>query len=133
VKNAGGRRGSGRNGKVGSDGGGLRKAARRGSNKAFVIENGSDWLDVQHHAGKCWAWVITGRIHENFFGNTCDRPGCYERFQPTRRSPLQRFCSHECRRALERVLDRERRWRERGQDRIVGARNFTARSASLRL
>jgi hypothetical protein len=30
-------------------------------------------------------------------------------------------------------LDRERRWRERGRDRIERARNFTARSASLRL
>jgi hypothetical protein len=28
-----------------------------------------------------------------------------------RRSPLQRFCSHTCRRALERVRERERRWK----------------------
>src|SRR6266487_327772 len=34
-------------------------------------------------------------------------------FLRSRRSPLQRFCSHACRRALERVLERERRWRER--------------------
>ena len=57
-----------------------------------------------------------------FFGNTCDRPGCYERFERTRRSPLQRFCSHECRRALERVLERERRWRKRGQARLAEAK-----------
>jgi hypothetical protein len=52
-------------------------------------------------------------ITTNFFSCSCDRPGCYEVFQRTRRSPLQRFCSHACRRALDRVLERERRWRER--------------------
>jgi hypothetical protein len=67
------------------------------------------------------------------FGVTCDRPGCYERFQPTRRSPLQRFCSHECRRALERVLERERRWKKRGPGRIVIASRLAARSAARRL
>ena len=48
-----------------------------------------------------------------FFSCCCDRPGCYEEFDRTRRSPLQRFCSHACRHALVRVLERERRWRER--------------------
>jgi predicted nucleic acid-binding Zn ribbon protein len=61
-----------------------------------------------------------------FFVNTCDRPGCYERFERTRRSPLQRFCSHDCRRALERVLERERRWKKRGQARIAGAKSLAA-------
>ena len=49
---------------------------------------------------------------EHFFEHTCDRPGCYERFAQQRRSPLQRFCSHACRRALERVRERERRWKQ---------------------
>jgi hypothetical protein len=47
-----------------------------------------------------------------FFDYSCDRPGCYEKFLRTSRSPRQRFCSKECRRALERVWERERRWRE---------------------
>src|SRR5437899_7193712 len=68
-------------------------------------------------AEKWRAWVITSGIPGNFFGDTCDRPGCYENFERSRRSPLQRFCSHNCRRALERVLERERRWRQRGQAR----------------
>jgi hypothetical protein len=42
---------------------------------------------------------------------SCDRPGCYETFAVTRRSPMQRFCSCSCRLALRRVLLRERRWR----------------------
>jgi hypothetical protein len=52
-------------------------------------------------------------IPTNFFSCSCDRPGCYEEFDRTQRSPLQRFCSHACRQALERVLERERRWRQR--------------------
>ena len=55
-------------------------------------------------------------IARKIFCRSCDRPGCYEEFQWSRRSPLQRFCSHSCRRALERVLERERRWRERQQE-----------------
>jgi hypothetical protein len=51
-------------------------------------------------------------ISAHFFGVACDRPGCYESFVWTRRSPLQRFCSNRCRRALERVRERERRWQE---------------------
>jgi len=46
-----------------------------------------------------------------FFG--CDRPGCYEHFAPSRRSPCQRFCSAACRQALRRVIERERLWRKR--------------------
>jgi len=49
---------------------------------------------------------------KHFFACSCDRPGCYEMFDRSRRSPRQRFCSKECRRALERVWERERRWKE---------------------
>lgn len=40
----------------------------------------------------------------------CDRPGCYQRFTPPPRSPLQSFCSLDCRNALRCVRLRERRW-----------------------
>ena len=43
----------------------------------------------------------------------CQRPGCYEGFSKTARSPLQKFCSAACRQALRRVIVRERRWRRR--------------------
>lgn len=46
-------------------------------------------------------------------GISCDRPGCYDLFCPTARSPKQRFCTKSCRCAMERVCQRERRWRER--------------------
>ena len=56
------------------------------------------------------ARVITKKF---FFGDCCDRPGCYECFVRSRRSQRQRFCSHACQRAMERVWERERRWRRR--------------------
>ncbi len=34
---------------------------------------------------------------------SCDRPGCYQQFIPT--SPRQKFCSKECQRATQRVLN----------------------------
>ncbi|MFN9287613.1 MAG: hypothetical protein ACK6EB_06025 [Planctomyces sp.] len=40
----------------------------------------------------------------------CLRPGCYVRFTATLRSPLQCFCSSDCRMALRRVRLREARW-----------------------
>lgn len=43
----------------------------------------------------------------------CRRPGCYECFAPSARSPLKKFCSSLCRYALRRVLEREARWRRR--------------------
>jgi hypothetical protein len=43
--------------------------------------------------------------------SSCDRPGCYTCFEAHPRSPLQRFCSSLCRRALQRVREREARWR----------------------
>jgi hypothetical protein len=43
-------------------------------------------------------------------GSLCARPGCYEVVVPDRRSVLQKFCSCNCRKALCRVLERERRW-----------------------
>ena len=73
-------------------------------------------------------------IPANFFLATCDRPGCYERFARSRRSPLQRFCSGECRRGLERVWERERRWRESQAGRARRGRPFprTSRAAGTR-
>lgn len=49
-------------------------------------------------------------IHEK---SCCDRPGCYRRFTPPPRSPLQRFCSSSCHNALRTVLRREQRWLQR--------------------
>jgi hypothetical protein len=42
----------------------------------------------------------------------CDRPGCYARFRPSARSPRRRFCCACCRKALRRVRQRWKRWRD---------------------
>lgn len=41
---------------------------------------------------------------------SCDRPGCYEGFEHSRRSPWQRFCSALCRQALRLVHLRDGHW-----------------------
>jgi hypothetical protein len=43
---------------------------------------------------------------------SCDRPGCYEGFDRSSRSPWRRFCSTLCRAALRLVRLRDRRWRD---------------------
>jgi predicted nucleic acid-binding Zn ribbon protein len=55
-----------------------------------------------------------GSSLRSFFDACCDRPGCYAGFVRQRRSPSQHFCSHECRRAMERVWERERHWTRAG-------------------
>jgi hypothetical protein len=45
----------------------------------------------------------------------CQRPGCEEWVALSSRSPCQKFCSLSCRQALRRVIERERRWRQRAR------------------
>jgi hypothetical protein len=42
-------------------------------------------------------------------GPICDRPGCYDRPRPSCRCPA-RYCGNDCRQAVRRVCDRERKW-----------------------
>jgi hypothetical protein len=62
-----------------------------------------DLGEERGHAAKCF--------HENIF---CARPGC---FKEPRRSirTTSKYCSDECRRAVRRVLDRERKWLARNR------------------
>jgi hypothetical protein len=50
---------------------------------------------------------------EDFSGEPCHRPGCYELFALAHDHSNKRFCSVECRLALRRVLDREGRYQAR--------------------
>jgi len=64
----------------------------------------------------------------------CDRPGCHE---PPRKSVVGKpacFCSHACRQAVRRVLDRERKWLFRGtfRGRRARAREYAAARARRR-
>ena len=51
------------------------------------------------------AWSRSNEIPEDF----CERAGCYEPLPSHCRAPA-RYCSRDCRRAMRRVLDRERKW-----------------------
>jgi hypothetical protein len=52
-----------------------------------------------------------GHPREDTDGFLCKRAGCFLRVRLTRRSPLQKYCSAQCCRAVRRVRERERRWR----------------------
>ena len=60
----------------------------------------------------------------------CDRPGCYKRFTPPPRSPLQTFCSSRCYGAFRAVVLRERRWLARLGVGINRGRDGPQRTAS---
>jgi hypothetical protein len=50
---------------------------------------------------------------EDFSGQPCVRPGCYELFTLPHEHSSKRFCSVACRLALRRVLDREAHYQAR--------------------
>jgi hypothetical protein len=63
------------------------------------------------------------RSRKIFPGPICDRPGCFERPRFSPRAPA-RYCGDECRQAMRRVQDRERKW---------GTRNSKAERPNRRL
>lgn len=57
------------------------------------------------------AWSRSKRFPEDF----CDRPGCYQPLPRDSRAPA-RYCGGDCRQAMRRVRDRERKWLTRNRD-----------------
>lgn len=51
---------------------------------------------------------------KNFSAPFCDRPGCHDEVRPSVRCPA-RYCSDDCRQAIQRVRDRERKWLNRNR------------------
>ncbi len=51
----------------------------------------------------------------------CDRPGCFEPRRRSRRAPA-RYCAGDCRPAVQRVQDRERKWKRRKHPVAAAAR-----------
>jgi hypothetical protein len=54
------------------------------------------------------AWSRSKKNSHDF----CDRPGCFEPRRPADRTPA-RYCGDACRQAVQRVRDRERKWKRR--------------------
>ena len=71
---------------------------------------------VQRHAEESAGQDPREGYHKTATGEEfcCSRPGCYQCFTRSSRSPLQSFCCFSCRRALRRVLQRESRWLQHG-------------------
>lgn len=103
----------GQNGRPGGPTARRRRANGSGGGKAGATGNASK--TEKHHRKKLFRRPRGSSLESFFDGCCCDRPGCYEGFVRRRRSPRQRFCSHACRRAMERVWERERRWRRRSR------------------
>ena len=63
----------------------------------------------------------------NFSVPFCDRPGCYDAVRPSCRCQA-RYCGDDCRRAVQRVRDRERKWlnRNRPAGRFTSGREYPA-------
>jgi hypothetical protein len=76
------------------------------------------------HAEASRAWSRGETTPENF----CDRPGCYNPVRPSCRAPA-RYCSDECRQALHRVEDRERKYKWRKRQAASKGRNARKLSA----
>ena len=87
--------------------------ARRRQQQRATPANRAAASDACSNCGKDHrAWSRSKRIPDNF----CDRPGCYESPPTSSRAP-SRYCGCDCRRAVRRVLDRERKWLSRNRSR----------------
>lgn len=64
-------------------------------------------------------------------GDFCDRPGCYEPLPDDSRAPA-RYCGSDCRQAVRRVVDRERKWLKRNGYCTGCARCPASQAASAR-
>ncbi len=119
----------GRSGRPGRSTGPRRRANRSGTSKAGATGSASK---SENHQRKRQFRRPRGSSLRSFFDGCCDRPGCYECFVRSRRSPLQRFCSPACQRAMERVWERERRWHRRHARRRPPSWKVAPRTAAVR-
>jgi hypothetical protein len=83
------------------------EARRRRQKRAALSANGGVVCvpeSAEPAADRC-AWSRSKTIPADF----CHRPGCYEPLPEGTRAPA-RYCDGDCRRAVRRVVDRERKW-----------------------
>lgn len=103
------------------------EARRRREKRAALSANGGV-LRVQDtaepNADRC-AWSRSKTIPADF----CNRPGCYEPLPEGTRAPA-RYCGGDCRQAVRRVVDRERKWLTRNDYDAAGVRRPASRTAT---
>ena len=75
----------------------------------------------EKRARRSRAWSRSKGISCEF----CDRPGCYDPLPDASRAPAH-YCGRDCRQALRRVRDRERKWLSRNRHQTVRKRRTTS-------
>ncbi len=81
---------------------------RRREHTSSTSQKGSEQPSTNRSAETARAWSRS----KNFSADFCDRVGCYDPVRCSTRTAA-RYCSDECRQAMRRVLDRERKWLRR--------------------
>ena len=84
------------------------QAERQRRNRKKQQTSSQNTAAQQPASGSDRAWSRRNNSFEDF----CDRPGCYESRRSSSRVTA-RYCSDDCRQALRRVTDRERKWLRR--------------------
>ena len=84
------------------------EAARRQRRRETSETAGQDGDSRPQDAPDRCAWSRS----KNNFPDFCDRPGCYQPPRVSHRAP-SRYCGDDCRQAIRRVRDRERKWLSR--------------------
>jgi hypothetical protein len=84
---------------------------------------GKSALPAPFDASEGRAWSRSAKIPEKF----CDRPGCFREVRASHRAPA-RYCSDECRQAVRRVSDRERKFQDRRKKSADGRSDGPLRS-----
>jgi len=86
------------------------EAARRQRQRESPKTAGQDKNSSPQAASERRAWSRSKNNSPDF----CDRPGCYETRRTSHRAP-SRYCGDDCRQAIRRVRDRERKWLRRNR------------------
>lgn len=85
------------------------EAARRQQRRKTSKTTGQDRNSrLQETTSRAWS------RSKNNSQDLCCRPGCYEAPRPSHRVP-SRYCGDDCRQAIRRVRDRERKWLSRNR------------------
>lgn len=86
------------------------QARRRQRARSAMAEGRASPTDSRKAPATDGAWSRSKAIPGDF----CSRPGCYEPLPSDSRAPA-RYCGGDCRQAVRRVRDRERKWLIRKQ------------------
>lgn len=100
------------------------EAARRQRQRETFKTTGQDGNSRPQDSSRAWS------RSKNNSQDLCGRPGCYEAPRASHRAP-SRYCGDDCRQAIRRVRDRERKWLSRNKF-TTSCKRGTHREANTR-